>query len=118
MVKRNNEKNKRIGFFGWSEEEKVDFMHLRSPRLSKVPSPEASQLEEKNQFSFDKVSFTHMMVEQMQQRVRRLRENDVMITETSDSQSLAAVVEYASRIVESEPKIMELNVMMIGGFEA
>ena len=62
MVKRNNEKNKRIGFFGWSEEEKVDFMHLRSPRLSKVPSPEASQLEEKNQFSFDKVSFTHSYV--------------------------------------------------------
>ena len=54
----------------------------------------------------------------MQQRVRRLRENDVMITETSDLQSLAAVVEYANRIVESEPKIMELNVMMIGGFEA
>lgn len=76
-MERNNERNSHVGFFGWSKEEKIDFVNLRSPRLSKLPSPESSQIEEKNHFTFDTECYTHMLATRLQERVRQLTESSV-----------------------------------------
>ena len=87
MVEQNNERNSHVGYFGWSQEEKIDFVNLRSPRLSKLPSPESSQIEEKNHFSFDTECYTHMLVTRLQERVNHLMENNVAVWWTVKSRT-------------------------------
>lgn len=84
-MERNNERNSHVGFFGWSKEEKIDFVNLRSPRLSKLPSPESSQIEEKNHFTFDTECYTHMLATRLQERVRQLTESSVVAWRTVKS---------------------------------
>lgn len=76
MVQRNNETNRHVGYFGWSKEEKIDFLTLRSPRLSKLPSPESSQLES-NHFTFNTDCYTHLLATRLQERVKRIMERSV-----------------------------------------